>query len=177
MKKKISRFLALILVGSMMIGECSLAVKAQDEEIAVVAEDNVPAQEETQEEIQTDEDMGEEADSEEEMIQESEMDEEETEQAESYTEEEGTTEKLPEEADTLDESVEERSEVSGRTVVNINKGWQFDKNDSTSDGWDFPLGGESGSIDLPHSWEYTHPEKSYIPAMNKIGRASCRERV
>ena len=167
MKKKISRFLALILVGSMMIGECSLAVKAQDEEIAVVAEDNVPAQEETQEEIQTDEDMGEEADSEEEMIQESEMDEEETEQAESYTEEEGTTEKLPEEADTLDESVEERSEVSGRTVVNINKGWQFDKNDSTSDGWDFPLGGESGSIDLPHSWEYTHPEKSYIPAMNK----------
>ena len=41
--------------------------------------------------------------------------------------------------------------VNGRTVVNINQGWNFTTNDSTTDGWGFPTGEGSGVVDLPHS--------------------------
>ena len=59
------------------------------------------------------------------------------------------------------------SATYGRQVVNINSGWKFTTNDSTTSGWGFPDGRGSGSVDLPHSWEYVHPSKSYIPAFNK----------
>lgn len=55
----------------------------------------------------------------------------------------------------------------GRTVVNINDGWSFTSNDASSDGWDFPDGRSSGVVNLPHSWEYVHPTRSYIPFFNK----------
>lgn len=55
----------------------------------------------------------------------------------------------------------------GRTVVNINEGWSFTSNDVSSDGWGFPDGRSSGMVNLPHSWEYVHPTRSYIPFFNK----------
>lgn len=55
----------------------------------------------------------------------------------------------------------------GRTVVNINEGWSFTSNDASSDGWGFPDGRSSGVVNLPHSWEYVHPTRSYIPFFNK----------
>ena len=41
--------------------------------------------------------------------------------------------------------------ILGRSVVNINQGWSFSTNDTTLDGWGFPDGRSSGTVDLPHS--------------------------
>ena len=67
-----------------------------------------------------------------------------------------------------DKSVNYSNAVSeSRKIININKDWNFDSCDESDDGWDFPTGAKSGKIDLPHTWEYTHPTKSYIANMNK----------
>ncbi len=63
-------------------------------------------------------------------------------------------------------SVASENAVTGRQVININEGWSFSKNDASSEGWSFPQGGESGTVNLPHTWEYVHPTMSYIPAYN-----------
>ena len=66
------------------------------------------------------------------------------------------------------EATNEKSKsVSGRIVEKINDGWSFSTNDSSQEGWGFPDGRSSGQINLPHSWEYVHPTKSYIPIFNK----------
>lgn len=59
------------------------------------------------------------------------------------------------------------SQIAGRTVENIDKGWMFSKGDSSMDGWTFPTGASEGTIDLPHSWDYAHPTMSYIPQNNQ----------
>lgn len=59
------------------------------------------------------------------------------------------------------------SNLSGRVVENINKGWTFNPNTDTYTGWQFPTGVSHGAVDLPHSWEYVHPSLSYIPTMNQ----------
>lgn len=46
------------------------------------------------------------------------------------------------------------SQIAGRTVENIDKGWMFSKGDASMDGWTFPTGASEGTIDLPHSWDY-----------------------
>ena len=77
---------------------------------------------------------------------------------------------LPEEENTETEQEvvlqEDVSKIYGRQVININKGWGFTSNDNTTVGWSFPKGGASGTIDLPHCWEYVHPTQSYIPQRN-----------
>ena len=67
------------------------------------------------------------------------------------------------------------AKTSGRQVISLNTGWQFTTNDSTTDGWGFPDGRSSGTVDLPHSWEYVHPVRSYIPAFNKKTATYTRE--
>lgn len=57
--------------------------------------------------------------------------------------------------------------VKARQVININKGWEFTTNDTTTDGWGLPEESASGTVDLPHCWEYVHPSKSYIPQFNQ----------
>lgn len=70
--------------------------------------------------------------------------------------------------ESLDASADNaKSGILGRSVVSINQGWNFSTNDTTLDGWGFPDGRSSGTVDLPHSWEYAHPTRSYIPAFNK----------
>ena len=64
-------------------------------------------------------------------------------------------------------AADEVQQVNGRQIININDGWTFSTNDTSSDGWGFPDGRGAGTVDLPHSWEYVHPTKSYIPAFNK----------
>ena len=59
------------------------------------------------------------------------------------------------------------SQIAGRTVENIDKGWMFSKGDASMDGWTFPTGASEGTIDLPHSWDYAHPTMSYIPQNNQ----------
>lgn len=59
------------------------------------------------------------------------------------------------------------SQIAGRTVENIDKGWMFSKGDASMDGWTFPTGASEGTIDLPHSWDYVHPTMSYIPKFNQ----------
>ena len=120
----------MIMISSMMIGECKLIVSADDESNIIDEEHENLIQDNEQKEVGEDE----------------------------INKEETTL-------DNAEKSVRE-TEIQGRSVVNFNKGWQFNKNDTSSEGWDFPVGGESGMINLPHCWEYTHPEKSYIPAMN-----------
>lgn len=67
-----------------------------------------------------------------------------------------------------DESVNYSNVVSeSRKIININKDWNFDSCDESDEGWDFPTEAKSGKIALPHTWEYTHPTKSYIANMNK----------
>lgn len=77
---------------------------------------------------------------------------------------------LPEEENTETEQEvmlqEDVSKIYGRQVININKGWDFTSNDNTTVGWSFPKGGASGTVDLPHCWEYVHPTQSYIPQRN-----------
>ena len=74
-------------------------------------------------------------------------------------------------AQTFEQSVNEvgaqDARIGSRQITNINQGWTFDAGTNDFTGWDFPLGGSTGSIDLPHSWEYVHPTMSYIPTMNK----------
>lgn len=62
------------------------------------------------------------------------------------------------------------SQIAGRTVENIDKGWMFSKGDASMDGWTFPTGASEGTIDLPHSWDYVHPTMSYIPKFNPKDR-------
>ena len=74
---------------------------------------------------------------------------------------------LSQNSDSNSQSSEESKSISGRTVEKINEGWSFSTNDSTQEGWGFPDGRSSGQVNLPHSWEYVHPTKSYIPIFNK----------
>ena len=129
-KRKLIGIISMIMISSMMIGECKLIVSADDESNIIDEEHENLIQDNEQKEVGEDE----------------------------INKEETTL-------DNAEKSVRE-TEIQGRSVVNFNKGWQFNKNDTSSEGWDFPVGGESGMINLPHCWEYTHPEKSYIPAMN-----------
>lgn len=84
------------------------------------------------------------------------------------TEEQAPEEETDQDAEEAQDEAEPQAEetVNGRTVVNINQGWNFTTNDSTTDGWGFPTGEGSGVVDLPHSWEYVHPTMSFIPQMN-----------
>ena len=70
-----------------------------------------------------------------------------------------------EDAEVVD-AVAPAADVKGRIVQNINAGWEFDAGTTDFSGWTFPVGGSSGMVDLPHSWEYTHPAMSFIPQMN-----------
>lgn len=67
------------------------------------------------------------------------------------------------------ESVNQKEEgdVKARQIINIDKGWEFTTNDTTTDGWGLPEGTASGMVDLPHCWEYVHPSKSQIPQFNQ----------
>lgn len=56
--------------------------------------------------------------------------------------------------------------IKGRIVQNINAGWEFAAGTSDFSGLTFPVGGSSGTVDLPHSWEFTYPTMSFIPQMN-----------
>lgn len=146
-KRRFAGMLSLILICSMMLGQCKLIANA-DDEMNILAEENEELIDEHKQEKNDTVNEVEEADLNKENTIKEEKTEEET--AQNSTEKSGS-----------------ETENQGRSIININEGWKFDKNDTTSEGWDFPVGGESGTIDLPHSWEYTHPEKSYIPTMNK----------
>lgn len=153
MKKKI----ALLLIGSVFLGGMPfISVKAEnsnqitekmitEETTTEVPEREEPVIKETiTEEQEQDEPVMEEVPQEEEKQQEDNM--------------EGQN----------DESEEaEDKQIKSRQVVNIDQGWDFTINDSTAEGWGIPDGKTSGTVDLPHCWEYVHPSKSYIPQFNQ----------
>lgn len=58
------------------------------------------------------------------------------------TEEQAPEEETDQDAEEAQDEAEPQAEetVNGRTVVNINQGWNFTTNDSTTDGWGFPTG-------------------------------------
>ena len=64
------------------------------------------------------------------------------------------------------EETDSEEAVTQRKVLNINDGWNFSTNDTSTAGWNFPSGAGNGVVNLPHSWEYVHPRQSYIPQMN-----------
>ena len=100
-----------------------------------------------------------------------ESEEADTEETETDTEETDTgvaLNLLNENNEGVEESLEQGQQViTARNVLNINSGWNFKTNDTTTKGWGFPNGKGEGIVDLPHSWEYVHPTMSYIPQMNK----------
>lgn len=157
MKRKI----AILLVGSMVFSGVPF-VNAQAvngtqtgvEEQTV--EETIPDPE-TNEEVQKDAENQEETGTEEAVVEN---------QTESVTAEDDN--ELPiDPADKDDPETPEEDQEKSRQVVNIDKGWEFTANDTTTEGWSFPNGGASGTVDLPHCWEYVHPSKSYIPQFNQ----------
>lgn len=54
----------------------------------------------------------------------------------------------------------------GRSTQVIDKNWYFAAGDTGDGGWSFPVGGESGVVNVPHTWSYAHPSMSYIPMAN-----------
>ena len=68
--------------------------------------------------------------------------------------------------ETDSEETDSEEAVTQRKVLNINDGWNFSTNDTSTAGWNFPSGAGNGVVNLPHSWEYVHPRQSYIPQMN-----------
>ncbi|MDY3959847.1 cell wall-binding repeat-containing protein [Romboutsia timonensis] len=55
-----------------------------------------------------------------------------------------------------DDNIIQTNNYYGKQTININEGWNFTKE------------GKIENINLPHSWEYTHPTMSHIPQMNKL---------
>ena len=157
MKKKI----AILLVGSMVFSGIPF-VNAQ-----AVNESQNGIEEQTLEDAIPDKEADE-------TIQKDALDQKETdtdevaseEQKESVTSEDDN--ELPiDPAEKDDFETPEENAVKARQVINIDKGWEFTTNDTTMEGWSFPNGGASGTVDLPHCWEYVHPSKSYIPQFNQ----------
>ncbi|MCU7200257.1 hypothetical protein [Turicibacter sp. H121] len=79
------------------------------------------------------------------------------------TESEGTESEEVESEDTdieafnLDDDILDENKIyEPKSIININKGWSFTKQ------------GKTTLVNLPHSWEYTHPTMSYIPQMNQM---------
>ncbi|AMC08062.1 hypothetical protein [Turicibacter sp. H121] len=61
------------------------------------------------------------------------------------------------EAFNLDDDILDENKIyEPKSIININKGWSFTKQ------------GKTTLVNLPHSWEYTHPTMSYIPQMNQM---------
>ena len=56
---------------------------------------------------------------------------------------------------------------AGRSVQTIDSNWYFSAGDTSAAGWNFPNGGESGLVTLPHNCSYTHPTMSFIPTMSQ----------
>lgn len=54
----------------------------------------------------------------------------------------------------------------GRVTQEIDNNWYFIAGDTGDGGWSFPVGGESGVVNVPHTWSYAHPTLSYIPIAN-----------
>ncbi|WP_321973660.1 glycoside hydrolase family 2 TIM barrel-domain containing protein [Paratractidigestivibacter sp.] len=66
------------------------------------------------------------------------------------------------------EAVNAPQSGTGRSVQTIDSDWWFDAGaDTSAAGWNFPDGGESGLVTLPHNCSYTHPTMSFIPTMSR----------
>ena len=59
------------------------------------------------------------------------------------------------------------ADVSGRATKTINEAWLFYASNVGESGWEFPVGGSTGLVNLPHCWQYTHPTLSNIPIKNQ----------
>ena len=59
--------------------------------------------------------------------------------------------------ETDSEETDSEEAVTQRKVLNINDGWNFSTNDTSTAGWNFPSGAGNGVVNLPHSWEYVQP--------------------
>ena len=56
------------------------------------------------------------------------------------------------------------SQIAGRTVENIDKGWMFSKGDASMDGWTFPTGASEGHHrSAAFMGLRTHRRCQYIP--------------
>ncbi len=85
---------------------------------------------------------------------------------ENITEEESKEDNMEAQQEEPSEETDSEEAVTQRKVLNINDGWNFSTNDTSTAGWNFPSGAGNGVVNLPHSWEYVHPRQSYIPQMN-----------
>ena len=85
---------------------------------------------------------------------------------ENITEEESKEDNMEAQQEEPSEETDSEEVVTQRKVLNINDGWNFSTNDTSTAGWNFPSGAGNGVVNLPHSWEYVHPRQSYIPQMN-----------
>ena len=67
--------------------------------------------------------------------------------------------------ETDSEETDSEAAVTQRKVLNINDGWNFSTNDTSTAGREISCrgAGENGVVNCPHSWEYVHPRQSYIP--------------
>ena len=85
---------------------------------------------------------------------------------ENITGEESKEDNMEAQQEEPSEETDSEEAVTQRKVLNINDGWNFSTNDTSTAGWNFPSGAGNGVVNLPHSWEYVHPRQSYIPQMN-----------
>ena len=154
MKKRI---VSLLLIGTMILSSVPF-VESRASELTTVEEEKLQEEETVEEQTEVEETEEQESEIDNQSILDDTSETFQEEKVDDLEVQEEVSEEVPEVVNDA---------VQGRKVLNLNEGWNFTTNDSTTAGWNFPDGKSSGIVNLPHCWEYVHPTMSYIPQMNQ----------